>query len=420
MDFSARTFRNRLKRELPRWREEGLIDAQAEAALTERYHLGEDGISIAAGIIYTLGALLIGAGIISFVAWNWEHMSRPLKLFVLGASLVSAHGVGFWMWRVADVFPRLGHALTMLGTLIFGASIGLIAQMFHIHGDPAAAYGVWAIGATTAAWALLSVPNAVVGVVVACVWGCTHMGEHEGLLGIAPYLATVPFFGLLYFRPDRNLFVLISVSFVILVSVAISFGLHEPFGIPLGFVACAAALLAFSFEPYFGREARGLGVLALAFIAYLCSFLELAEELTPYPDTVKSYAWLALIVPLLAGAILLCVRHARRLRERPTTLCALVGVPIMLAALASGEGVIMAIAANLVLASMVFTSITSAARTLQRMPFWFGSALGGLVIVSRFLEFETDLWLKALVFLGCGIAVIVFGMGFERRLRRVD
>jgi len=71
------------------------------------------------------------------------------------------------------------------------------------------------------------------------------------------------------------------------------------------------------------------------------------------------------------------------------------------------------------LAAIVIAAVTSAVRTLERAPFWAGSVLGVATILSRFVEFETELWLKAIVFLACGVAVIRFGVVFERKRRVV-
>ena len=130
-DLHGRIFRTLLKREFPRWREEGIVDEEAEATLARRYQLDEEGVSVAATAIYVLGVLLIGGGVVSFVAWNWDSIPKAAKLAMLGAALVAAHASGYWLWRIDRRHPRLGHALTLLGTLIFGANIGLVAQIYY-------------------------------------------------------------------------------------------------------------------------------------------------------------------------------------------------------------------------------------------------------------------------------------------------
>jgi len=41
-----------------------------------------------------------------------------------------------------------------------------------------------------------------------------------------------------------------------------------------------------------------------------------------------------------------------------------------------------------------------------------------LLILSRFLEYETSLLVKSAAFVACGVAVIVAGVSYEQYLRR--
>jgi hypothetical protein len=54
----------------------------------------------------------------------------------------------------------------------------------------------------------------------------------------------------------------------------------------------------------------------------------------------------------------------------------------------------------------------------RRLAFWLGSLYVVLLILSRFLEYETSLLVKSAVFLTCGVAIIVAGISYEKYLRR--
>jgi hypothetical protein len=54
----------------------------------------------------------------------------------------------------------------------------------------------------------------------------------------------------------------------------------------------------------------------------------------------------------------------------------------------------------------------------RRLAFWLGSLYLVLLILSRFLEYETSLLVKSAAFLACGVAVIVAGISYETYLRR--
>jgi hypothetical protein len=109
-------------------------------------------------------------------------------------------------------------------------------------------------------------------------------------------------------------------------------------------------------------------------------------------------------------------------RERHTHLWLIVGVLVVGALL---------ICASLINGEILFTIVTNlAAFTLaavligislideQRTVFWLGSLYVVLLILSRFLEYETSLLVKSAAFLACGAAVIMAGISYENYLRR--
>jgi len=72
------------------------------------------------------------------------------------------------------------------------------------------------------------------------------------------------------------------------------------------------------------------------------------------------------------------------------------------------------LAALILAAVMVGTSLIDERRSL----FWLGSLYVVLLILTRFLEYETSLLVKSAAFLACGVAVIFAGMKYEQYIRR--
>ena len=106
-------------------------------------------------IILVIGALLIGAGIFSFIASNWQHMARPLKLFIIFISMIGSYGVG-WNLRESKGLINIGSSFLLLGIIIYGAGIFLVAQMFHVRANWPDGFILWMIGALLLAGALES------------------------------------------------------------------------------------------------------------------------------------------------------------------------------------------------------------------------------------------------------------------------
>ncbi|MEQ8825346.1 MAG: DUF2157 domain-containing protein [Filomicrobium sp.] len=167
----GKSYADRLERDLPQWIAAGWISRDgANAILSEvqERESGETGSHRLIGILSVLGAVLIGAGVLSFVAANWEAMPRLARLGLLVGAIWTAYvGAAITFQRGLDMFA---HALVLLGSVIFGASIMLIAQMYHMNGNPPDTVVLWAAGALLAGAAFGSNPSIVFSLLLACLW----------------------------------------------------------------------------------------------------------------------------------------------------------------------------------------------------------------------------------------------------------
>ncbi len=102
-------------------------------------------------VILSVGAVLIGLGILSFIASNWIHIGRVIKLLVIFLAL---GGTLLTSYKTEINSPKISKAFLYLSTLIFGAGIFLIGQIFHLGGTWSDAFLIWTIG--TIAMAFLS------------------------------------------------------------------------------------------------------------------------------------------------------------------------------------------------------------------------------------------------------------------------
>lgn len=101
------------------------------------------------GVMILLGCACLCAALITFVAANWEGMSRLSRAGVVFAALWSAWGLAIWAGRRGAVWWFEG--LTALACVAYGAAIMLVAQIYHIQGNAADAVWLWAAGTLLAA-----------------------------------------------------------------------------------------------------------------------------------------------------------------------------------------------------------------------------------------------------------------------------
>jgi uncharacterized membrane protein len=103
-------------------------------------------------IIVTIGAILVGVGIFSFIAANWQEMTKIMKVLIIVIAMIASY-TGGWFLREKWHYEKTGEALLLLGAIIYGAGIFLIAQMFHIRGNWPDGFILWMIGTIVMAFA---------------------------------------------------------------------------------------------------------------------------------------------------------------------------------------------------------------------------------------------------------------------------
>lgn len=148
------------EKHLKRWQDKGLLGAdkaqELRAEMTDLY--GNRGIQIFGAI----GAVLVGLGVILFVASNWEEMGQTRRLAVLLAGFAAA-AAGAWFAGRRGL-PKVAEALWLTTTLVFGANIFLIAQIYHRELIYWQGTLRWMLGALVLGWALRSRLQAAVAV----------------------------------------------------------------------------------------------------------------------------------------------------------------------------------------------------------------------------------------------------------------
>jgi Predicted membrane protein (DUF2157) len=154
---------------LERWRGGGLIDASTAERIRafEAVQAKSLGLRWPVLLAIALGGLLLGAGVLLFVAAHWDWLS-PAQRFALIVSLVALFHLG---GAVASVrFPALQSTLHAVGTVCLGAGIFLAGQIFHLQEHWPGGVMLWAIGAWLA-WALLrDWPQAALAALLTPVW----------------------------------------------------------------------------------------------------------------------------------------------------------------------------------------------------------------------------------------------------------
>lgn len=131
-----------LDKKITEWVQAGILNSsQAEAILSfERNKKSNAGLYS----IITLGAVAIGIGIISLIAFNWKSIPDSIKLSV---DFLALSGVAFSIYKVSEdpLRNKLAQILGVFLFLLIGGSIGLISQIYNTGGELYQAATLWAV-----------------------------------------------------------------------------------------------------------------------------------------------------------------------------------------------------------------------------------------------------------------------------------
>lgn len=153
-------------------------------------HDAQDTQKRTVSMIVMIGALLVGAGIFSFIAANWQYMDKVLKVSIILISMVASYTLG-WLLRQRWGYGRTGEAFILLGIIIYGAGIFLVAQIFNIQANWPDGFILWMLGVMVMAFAIdfFALLYVAIPLGFIAVWGHPFV-LFERNTGLDPFLFT--------------------------------------------------------------------------------------------------------------------------------------------------------------------------------------------------------------------------------------
>ena len=129
---------------LTRWTEAGLIDSETATRIREWEDHRGSGLRWPAWLALGLGGLMLGAGVLLFVAAHWDALAPGERFAIVLAAVAGFHLAGAF---AADRSEALALTLHACGTLALGGGIFLAGQIFHLEEHWPGGLLLWAIGA---------------------------------------------------------------------------------------------------------------------------------------------------------------------------------------------------------------------------------------------------------------------------------
>ena len=414
-----------LAQQLPDWVDRGFISESQAEVLRERYPV-KDSINLGRLLLTGIAAVMIGLGVILLFAYNWSELGKISKLAVIFIALIGAHLSAFYL---RPRHPVYSESLFALGTMLMGAGIFLVAQIYHLDSHYPNAFLFWSLGALALAWALPSLTQAFLTVVLVVGWHLFeifdfHFANYWAffiiLLGVMPLLWRLR-------SPVLARFTAIGLFLTLALSISVADGDL----VITTLLLMALTLLALA---RFGEFAQtdilrelsealaGPAVLVLVGIMYLMTFGDVIPELVGivFDNAVSASYFIGLLVVSQSGFFWLLYR--RRLNG----LLWLAELTILLVLLPStivwlggdekfGTGVdIVSLSFNLVLLALSVWMMIDGARNANRKHMVQGSILFALLAVARYSDLFESLIARAVVFLLVGAALFAVSHFYQR------
>ena len=395
---SGRNFVSRLRQEVAEWERDGVVTAEQAQAILSRYP--EDSAdyetarrrqALVVGFSI-LGAALLGLGVITFFAANWDEIPRGVKLGALVAGVLLSYGAGYLLWQRLG-YTAVGIALVLLGCIIFGAGVHLIGQIYHIPVDHPDLTAFWFLGVVPLAYAIRSRPVTVLALIL--------------------FLAAVGF-RLNYW--DQFIW---SLNFIAIVAIFTGLG--------LAIYAIGRVKRQFPDWDGMGGAFRGIGLVVAFGALYLLTFHDLHDNGGTVEGLASRYWSLAYVAAVAAVASLAWVvwRQRRNLRSSLIDVCELAAALVLLAAshlvvhIPANEEAIYTIVFNVLFALSVLGMLFSGYLQGNEARVNLSLGLIALLIISRYFEFSATLFDLSLVFVGAGVILLAGGFLLERGRRRL-
>jgi uncharacterized membrane protein len=387
------SFARQLHLETESWVAQGLVSREQAEALRRRYPLvPEERRSRAVAALAIVGAFAVGAGAIGFFAANWDAIPHGGRLALLLGVTAGAYALAYHLRDRTGALPRVGEAMYVVGVLLFGASLFLVGQMYHVEAHDPLALLLWAGGA--AATALVARVRALDWIAVALftAWIGFELGLALDDLG-GEALAALPALAMLYG--------------------AALYGLAT-----LAQERVRAPLLA---ETAFPTAGRCLGLPILAGGAFVFTFSEAADELGAAGDELDGLLFGALV--LLAAAALASAASLGLTRRRSAVIeaaaLATVVAAALVAVLAGGDGALWAIVFNLLFAGGALGLVYVGYLTDEPWLVNLGVVLVAVDLVARYFDVFWDALPRSLGMIGAGVLILAIAYLLERQRRRV-
>jgi uncharacterized membrane protein len=142
-----RLLKNDIAKEAGEWVQDDLITESQAERICERYDVDyhqAQSYSLGYNVLVGLGYLFVGLALITLIGHNWDDIPRAVRMWGLIGLTALTQGLAIRKHASGDL--AAANVIFLLGNLFYGASIILIAQIYHLGEHMPDGVFWWALG----------------------------------------------------------------------------------------------------------------------------------------------------------------------------------------------------------------------------------------------------------------------------------
>jgi|GEM_PF-900024 len=410
--MTSRSFAKTLRNELSTWVADKLITETQGKKIIAKYPLESENHALVP-IIAMFGAILIGVGILTLVALNWDKIPAMLRVLILFAGTLGSYAAGYLL-KYRSQYSRVGSAIIFLGAILVGVSIILIAQIYHLESLAGHWLLLWALAIIPVAYAVQSKASHVLGTLLTTYW----LGIQFGRLAVQGAGATIG-----TIEPMAALFMVWPLTVVFFLSLGITAWAIGRFHKNHGTLQ--------SYAPIF----KNLGSILILGAFYFLTFRFFIERYWTWEQfqTINPWTFPLLWIVLITAMIIFGVASVMRKERYDKILAAAFCGMAILATLVvtfpgfretfrmenANDPIItpLSLLMNVVFLAILVLAIAYAMRTSDNFILYLAMLLFAVDILTRYIEFFWDRLSGGLFFIITGVILLILSFAFEKARR---
>lgn len=419
-----------LAKQLPQWVDKAIISESQAAALRDLYPI-KDTLSLGRLLITGIAAVMIGLGVILLFAYNWDDMGKVSKLAVIFSALIGAHLLALLIRQRHTIYSE---SLFALATMLMGAGIFLVGQIYHMDSHYPNAFLLWSIGALALAWALPSLTQAFMAIALVLGWHLSETVDFQFANHSAFLLILLGIFPLVWRLHSPVLARFVSAG--LFITMGLTVGIIDADMVVVTLLMMALTLIGLEqivkatgneMQRTIALELSRPALLVLVVLMYLMSFKDLVNEflVTKMLDAqALSYFVVALLASQIVFLWLLYRRQLNGITRIAEGVVLLALLPTLLALLDSVQSahsitLPVSLGFNLILLAMSVWLMIDGARCANRQHMVRGSILFALLAAARYTDLFDSLITRAVVFLLVGSALFAVSHFYQHTKKQV-